>query len=146
MRQIYCKKLSNSARSKKEFLLNYFKNNQPATYNVDDDSLQCGKGRQRSFNDLFNLVKTRFKSSTKPQIASMLIDLINEYNNDIDNDVIYIGCQWCGNIHEHVFHTNKRRWSYANIPNRNSKNTVGLSGISFIDLQNLANKYNEKKK
>lgn len=62
----------------REYLERYFKNGTSATY-FKDRTIQCYPGRNRSFYDLFFIVKARFKDITEEELAYHLIDM---FNND----------------------------------------------------------------
>lgn len=61
----------------REYLERYFKNGTKGSY-YKDGTIQCYPGRNRSFYDLFFIVKARFKDITEEELAFHLIDLFNK--------------------------------------------------------------------
>ena len=71
-----------SGKSKKitnvrEYLERYFKNGTKGSY-YKDGTIQCYPQRNRSFYDLFFIVKARFKEITEEELAFHIIDLYNK--------------------------------------------------------------------
>ena len=64
-----------------EFVKNYYKQNQPATYETEDCkliSLQCQKGCNRSFQDMLWLCQTYFPETTAKELAKIWRKLYDE--------------------------------------------------------------------
>ena len=64
----------------REYLERYFKNGTKGSY-YKDGTIQCYPQRNRSFYDLFFIVKARFKEITEEELAFHLIDMFN--NNEL---------------------------------------------------------------
>ena len=62
----------------REYLERYFKNGTKGSY-YKDGTIQCYPQRNRSFYDLFFIVKARFKEITEEELAFHIMDL---YNNN----------------------------------------------------------------
>jgi hypothetical protein len=60
----------------REYLEKYFKNGTKGSY-YKDGTIQCYPQRNRSFYDLFFIVKARFKEITEEELAFHVIDLFN---------------------------------------------------------------------
>lgn len=150
--KLYCKK-EIKARTKFEFLEQYFLMNCPATFNDEEfTSQQCYRGRGRSFEDLHSLLKTRFSSTTKVDTAHILIELLKKYDHSKE---IFIGCILCSDAKGTVFHANEYR-CYGelfedHISRNNVRNTIngwgeddfreGYGRSSFYDIIKLAVKH-----
>lgn len=89
-------------KNTKQLILKYYDINQPETYYLNE-TVQCTYGKQRSFEDIYSICKTRFSKTTKNIVARALIDLCKKN---------LLKCQYCGNIHECVFHRIKDNWTY----------------------------------
>lgn len=78
--------------SKKEFLAWYFKENQPATYNISGVA-QCAPGKKRTLKDLTSLLNGMFKTkSTYAQVFKLLIDLTRE------DKVSHVNCEYVNDL------------------------------------------------
>jgi hypothetical protein len=80
MRKIYYKE-GKDIKTKKEYLFSFFPNESDryfkATYYVDNDRIQCYPTKGRSFMDIYWLMKSKFKTITKGELARMLLDKRN---------------------------------------------------------------------
>lgn len=61
----------------REYLERYFKNGTKGSY-YKDGTIQCYPQRNRSFYDLFFIVKARFKEITEGELAFHLIEMFKE--------------------------------------------------------------------
>ena len=61
----------------REYLERYFKNGTKGSY-YKDGTIQCYPQRNRSFYDLFFIVKARFKEVTEEELAFYIVDLYNK--------------------------------------------------------------------
>ena len=64
----------------REYLERYFKNGTKGSY-YKDGTIQCYPQKNRSFYDLFFIVKARFKEITEEELAHHIVDLF--YNNKL---------------------------------------------------------------
>jgi len=82
MREIYYKE-GEHINNKKEYIINFFKSHQkyclPMTYYKDTGFIQCRRKMRRSFNDLFWLFKSKFKTATKGELARILLNKNNKF-------------------------------------------------------------------
>ena len=62
----------NNFRTVKAFIKSYLDNCAPATY-YEDGKIQCERGRNRSFGDLYYITKSIFPSITKKKLAYYLL-------------------------------------------------------------------------
>ena len=67
----------NNFRTVKAFIKSYLDNNAPATYH-EDGKIQCEKGRNRSFGDIYYIVKSNFPSITKKKLAYYLLMILKD--------------------------------------------------------------------
>ena len=93
-----------------EFVKTYYEEYTPATYTKEDcnlNSLQCTKGKYRSFQDMLYLCQTYFPDTTDKQLAVVWRQL---YKNKI------IDVLWCYDIHKVTSHCNDypECWNYSN--------------------------------
>ena len=79
----------------KEYLERYFKNGTKGSY-YKDGTIQCYPQKNRSFYDLFFIVKARFNEVTEEELAFHLIDLLR---NGVLKTVP------CGDVKKIVFYT-----------------------------------------
>ena len=70
---IYYKEGSH-CRSKKEYIDTYLNLDCPSTFYLKTDELQCRRGYARSSNDLFCLLKSRFKSTTVAEFTRIIFE------------------------------------------------------------------------
>ena len=61
----------------REYLERYFKNGTSGSY-YKDGTIQCYPQRNRSFYDLFFIVRARFKEVTEEELAFHIVDLYNK--------------------------------------------------------------------
>lgn len=85
-----------NTKSKESFLLSYLKD-MPATWN-EDGTKQCKRDAGRTFDDLYRIVKTKFTTTTKQEVARMLI------NFSIGNKCKALRC---GTARQVTFHSYK---------------------------------------
>lgn len=80
MGKIYYKE-GKDIKTKREYLFSFFPNRSDryfkATYYVDNDHIQCYPTKGRSFMDIYWLMKSKFKTITKGELARMLLDKRN---------------------------------------------------------------------
>ena len=69
----------------REYLERYFKNGTKGSY-YKDGTIQCYPQRNRSFYDLFFIVKARFKEVTEEELAFHIVDLYNK------NELRFVPC------------------------------------------------------
>lgn len=127
-----------------EYLEKYFKNGTKSSY-YKDGTIQCYPQRNRSFYDLFFIVKARFEKVTEEELA---FNLINLFNNNILKMIP------CGNVEKVTFYT-KKMHSYGcdkYIYDMYLKNKVGKEifekkykdELSFIEIVKLAKNYEQQ--
>ena len=76
MRKIYYKE-GEHINNKQEYILNFLptKNNFfPPTFYKNSGFIQCRSMARRSFNDIFWLLKSKFKTATRGELARILLD------------------------------------------------------------------------
>lgn len=145
--KIHCKEKLNRF-SKYKFLEDYFLKKLPATF-YENGRIQCGKSRQRTFDDLFDLTKTYFKTATKPQVASILRKLCIKYNSEVHN-MQGIGAQYCSDIHDDVFYNKMDRWKYRQICGLNNDTSIydytynKRNKTSIFKIIELADRHDKK--
>lgn len=137
MNKLYCAQPLNK-KSKKAFLLDYFKKSTPATFSDPEyTQLQCLPRKSRSIGDLKMLLDGNFKTkTTNNNLIIILLDLIRLKGEDR-----IVSCLYCPNIQKLVFYSRTVRptfWEYdINDPemglHRNTKNK-GIDGYSWNDL------------
>lgn len=106
MREIYYKE-GEHINSKSKYITNYINEGNPTTLYKDTGFIQCREGRARSFEELFWLFKSRFKTATKGELSRILLD-----NNNSN-----IGTVACPSVNKlTVYNRNRQReWpSYTN--------------------------------
>lgn len=82
----------------KKFIKELFDDEFPSTY-CEKGSTQCYKGRNRSFEDIFVIVKTIFPSVTKDKLAYIIV---NEFYRNEDMEMLV-----CNDIGKLVFTLNR---------------------------------------
>lgn len=121
MKKIYCKKVKRQ-RTIKEFFKKYYNLNNPATYYVDTDILECGGSKNRSISALYNLIKSYYPSTS----FKKAIRIMNDVCVKQDNGVVFP----CADIGKTVI--TKKDW--LDVPsNRGKDNTFILN--SWIELK-----------
>lgn len=97
--KIYCKKVNRKV-SAKEYLKEYIALGNPETYYRSNDEIQCLEGKHRSLEDLFNLVRTEYKSISFEKFIKILYDIISDkrfvilFCPDIRKVVLYKGREY----------------------------------------------------
>jgi hypothetical protein len=92
--KLYCKEI-NRKRTVKEYIFEYLEKCSPATY-TESGLLQCNKGKNRSVEDLYYIVKTTYPSIYFKKYINYLYKVLKEnkfamilYCDDIDKVTIY---------------------------------------------------------
>ena len=143
---IYCKETPIES-NEYDFLKKYFDNGLPTTF-YEDGSIQCGPGRQRTFDDLFSLTSSYFKDTTMGKVASTLRKLCKDfhYNGAIEP---VIGTQYCGEIKADVFYNAVNHWCYAEFcnykyyPSVESYSYLKKIGVTIDEIIKLADEYDK---
>ena len=139
----------------KSFLLDYFKEGCPITF--EDSKIQCGSNRGRTINDLYALVKSYFPRATKKQVAYNIIQLIKEYPRFKNNEsylngikeAFYIGAIGCEDAGGAAIHNT--RYYYFKLEEFDDEDRYEWESweykendiYSFNDILDLANEYEE---
>ena len=124
----------------REYLERYFKNETKASY-YKDGTIQCHPQRNRSFYDLFFIVKARFKEITEEELAYHLIGMFNNY------ELKYIPCS---DVNKVTFFTKKMHcygidFSEVNIINyKYERNKKYGNELSFVEIEKLAKNYEQQ--
>jgi len=131
---------SKKITSVREYLERYFKNGTKGSY-YKDGTIQCYPQRNRSFYDLFFIVKARFKEITEGELAFYLIDLFE------NNNLRFVPC---GDVCKVTFFVSKMHNYGYNCYNRgrgyfesDSKQKYG-NELSFIEIEELAENYKQQ--
>lgn len=124
----------------REYLERYFKNGTKAT-RLKDGTIQCYPGRNRSFYDLFFIVKARFKEITEGELAFCIMDMFNNYK------LKYVPC---GDVRKITFFTkemhdyginfgelNNRLYQYERVKRYDRE-------ITFVEIEELAKNYEQQ--
>lgn len=137
MNKLYCAQPLDK-KSKKAFLLDYFKKCTPATFNDPECThLQCLQRKSRSIGDLKMLLDGNFKTkTTNNNLIIILLDLIKLKGKDR-----IVSCLYCPDIKKLAFYSRTVRptyWEYdindlSPDTYRNTKNR-GIDGYSWNDL------------
>ena len=124
----------------REYLERYFKNGTKVT-KFKDGTIQCYPQRNRSFYDLFFIVKARFKEITEEELAFNLIDMIK-------NQTLKIIL--CGDTMKTVFYTPEMHGyglNYNEIQLNSYKSLVELkygNELSIMEIVLLAKNYKQQ--
>jgi hypothetical protein len=124
----------------REYLEKYFKNGTKGSY-YKDKTIQCYLGRNRSFYDLFFIVKARFKKITEEELAYHLIELFKENTLKMTP---------CGDVRKIVFHTPKMHdygFNYResqDIYYRADMSRKFDNELSFFEIKELAENYKKQ--
>lgn len=120
-----------------QFLLEVFSyNKEPYMTSVetyyDEECLkiQCKAGKYRSFNEIFILVKTYYKSITVVKLAKLLLEM----EIKIDDRVYYRYMMYCSDIHKPVILFTRFNQSSA------LSNLKGDENYSWLELYNMVYK------
>jgi len=125
--KIYCKKKLNK-RTKKAFLIDYFENRCPSTYDSETNEVQCAARRNRSVGDLKMLLDGTFKTKTKTD------DVIYKLVSLTDNSGGIVRALFCSDINRVVFYSSLVHPAYWELNIRSSFSTVGGDGYSWNEL------------
>ena len=124
----------------KEYLERYFKNGTKGSY-YKDGTIQCYPGRNRSFYDLFFIVKARFKEITEEELAYNLIDMLKSR---------ILKTVPCGDVQKVVFYTSKMHgygFNYHETQDnyyRSYTNRKYGYELSFVEIEELAKNYEQQ--
>lgn len=128
----------------REYLERFFKNGTSATY-FKDRTIQCYPGRNRSFYDLFFIVKARFKEITEEELAYHIVDLFN------NNRLRMVPC---GDVMKVTFFTDEMHgYGYDNhdynwyLKERYNKVYFEMKygiELSFMEINELAKNYEQQ--
>jgi len=123
----------------RECLERYFKNGTKGSY-YKDGTIQCYPQRNRSFYDLFFIVKARFKKVTEEELAYHLISMFN------DNKLKMVPCSdvqkvtfYTQKMHNYGFDCHENRNCYKDYFNRKYGNE-----LSFVEIEKLAENYKQQ--
>ena len=128
----------------REYLERYFKNGTKVT-KFKDGTIQCYPKRNRSFYDLFFIVRARFKEVTEEELAFHLINLFK------DNKLRMVPCP---DVRKVTFFTKEmHEYGYSNY-NHNMYLTRGWDmayfemkygiELSFVEIVELAKNYEQQ--
>lgn len=124
----------------REYLERYFRNGTKGSY-YKDGSIQCYPGRNRSFYDLFFIVKARFKEITEEELAFHLIDMIK---------IKVLKTTPCGDVMKVVFYTPEMHGYGFNYNETQdpyySSDMIKKYGneLSFKEIEELAKNYKQQ--
>ena len=123
----------------REYLERYFKNGTKGSY-YKDGTIQCYPQRNRSFYDLFFIVKARFKEITEEELAFHLIDMFN------NNELRMVPC---GDVQKVTFFTEEMNdYGYNKYDNRqyydSDFNKKYGEELSFVEIEELAENYKQQ--
>jgi len=124
----------------REYLERYFKNGTKGSY-YKDRTIQCYPQRNRSFYDLFFIVKARFNEITEGELAFHIIDLFN------NNELRFIPC---GDVQKVVFYTSEMHEYGFNF--RETEDAYYYSDVqrkygnelSFMEIKELSENYEQQ--
>jgi hypothetical protein len=127
------------SKSKIDFMVNYIPSQldgwskNPTTYYKDNNQIQSGEYYRRSFLDLFYLCNTKFKTTTKPEFARIIISLVSKG---------IITAIYCPDIRRIVFRGASEKGSYDNVynlkHNLERRDYETKDGFSFDKILKLA--------
>lgn len=124
----------------REYLEKYFKNGTKGSY-YKDGTIQCYPQRNRSFYDLFFIVKARFKEITEEELAFHLVDLFNK------NELRMV---LCSNVRKVTFFIRKMHGYGYNIhDDRTGYYKIDFekkygNELSFVEIEKLAENYKQQ--
>lgn len=124
----------------REYLERYFKNGTSTTY-FKDRTIQCYPQRNRSFYDLFFIVKARFKEITEEEVAYHIINLFN------DGTLSMIPCP---DVRKVTFFTEKMHTYGYSVYDKKRREYVSYfkhkydDELSFEEIEQLAEKYKQQ--
>ena len=124
----------------REYLERYFKNGTKGSY-YKDGTIQCYPQRNRSFYDLFFIVKARFKEITEEELAHHIIDLFEKA------ELIFMPCSdvrkvtfFISKMHHYGYTVNDRNYKCYQ---GNFKKKYG-NELSFEEIEELAKNYKQQ--
>lgn len=125
----------------REYLERYFKNGTKGSY-YKDGTIQCYPQRNRSFYDLFFIVKARFKEVTEEELAFHIVDLYNK------NELRFVPC---GDVRKVTFFIYKMNsYGYCIYDERYTyyksdyERKYSEEEPSFNEIQELAKNYEQQ--
>ena len=124
----------------REYLERYFKNGTKGSY-YKDGTIQCYPQRNRSFYDLFFIVKARFKEITEEELAFNLIEMIKNQTLKVIP---------CGDVMKTVFYTPEMHgygFNYNEIQLNSYKSLAELkygNELSIMEIVLLAKNYKQQ--
>lgn len=95
MNKIYYKEGEN-INNKNDYIINYLKLNTPTTYYKHNNFVQCRGGKARTFNDLLLLLRSKFKTATRGDLARILLH---------KNNMNIVGCVPCSYVKQMTFYS-----------------------------------------
>ena len=124
----------------REYLERYFKNGTKGSY-YKDGTIQCYPQRNRSFYDLFFIVKARFKKITEEELAFHIIEIFKDKQikfvpcPDVCKTTFFpVGVHYYGldyNESENIYHSNDCNKKY------------GIE-LSYNEIKELAKNYEQQ--
>ena len=130
------KKITNA----REYLERYFKNGTKGSY-YKDGTIQCYPNRNRSFYDLFFIVKARFKEITEEELAHHIIDLFRK------DELRFVLCPdvrkvtfFISKMHIYGCDIHSNRTGYY----KNDFEQKYGSELSFVEIEELAGNYKQQ--
>ena len=124
----------------REYLERYFKNGTKGSY-YKDGTIQCYPQRNRSFYDLFFIVKARFKEITEEELAHHIIDLFRK------DELKFVPCGdvrkvtfFISKMHDYGYTANDRNCKYYQ---EDFEKKYG-SELSFEEIEELAKNYKQQ--
>jgi len=124
----------------REYLERYFKNGTKGSY-YKDGTIQCYPQRNRSFYDLFFIVKARFKEITEEELAFHLINLFENNNlrfvpcGDVCKTTFFVS-----EMHNYGYNCHEKGRVYFK---SDSKQKYG-NELSFVEIEELAENYKQQ--
>jgi hypothetical protein len=112
------------------FLEDYFFKQTPETYKVENDGLQCGANKNRSFNDIKSLVNNYFENVTDSELALALLTLCNE-----PNCLRFVTCPEISQIA--FFHCKYKLHGWVSMMYKDSNLSSSLGDFKGYDLEVL---------
>lgn len=122
----------------REYLERYFKNGTKGSY-YKDGTIQCYPQRNRSFYDLFFIVKARFTNVTEEEVAYHIINLFNNRT---------LSMIPCPDVKKVTFFTNKMHgYGYSAFDRKVHEYAFKKKydrEISFNEIEQLSKKYKQQ--
>ena len=124
----------------REYLERYFKNGTKGSY-YKDGTMQCYPQRNRSFYDLFFIVKARFKEITEEELAHHIVDLFD------NNKLRFVPCGdvkkvtfFISKMHDYGYAVNDKNYKYYQ---EDFEKKYG-NELSFEEITELAENYKQQ--